>query len=170
MISPKCLAPARIQFFASSLIFWNRAISITDLLFSSGDVPFFPNLPGQQGDGRFRPLGWVVGAFIIACCQCASTVCRLAPKSWTKEGQESHEAAACQIRLEYLHSNRMCLAVSPRLLHSWHKGSWGHPLIARRSEVHSLFCTTSHGKNLHFGGTHVLQTRLSKEQGVEPMN
>jgi hypothetical protein len=62
------------------------------------------------------------------------------------------------------------LRIFSTTLHNWQSGSWGHPLVARRSVVQSMFWVASHEKFLHFGEAHASQMMLWLAEAIEPIN
>jgi len=65
-------------------------------------------------------------------------------------------AIRLHIFLVYLHSASRWSAVLGAWRHRGQDGECAHPLRCSRSDVQTLFCVTSHMKNLHLGGAYDL--------------
>ena len=148
---PKCLAPARTQFLASTLMPSSTVARIEDLFWNT--LAFLSFQTSQETS--------IISEEIVF-LRCPRPRIVLVHHSWIEEiptqsavsssGVSSQHLTTFQMRMKNLHWNIMCAAVSGSLLQSWHKLQFGHPRRCSRSAVQTLFLLMSHAKNLHLGG------------------
>jgi hypothetical protein len=94
-------------------------------------------------------------------------VSKLLQRLVSRSARPSQSFTPFHTLMEYLHLNMRCAADSGSLLQSWQGPQFGHPLLSRRSDVHTLFCRINQAKVLHFGGAQLFQTAgIMKEFGA----
>lgn len=169
MITPKFLAPAATQVKASDLIFARRTVG--GALLSWKIQAFLSFQMVQEVTSvrvaitfRFEMIeseGFVHQS-LMERAKCQMEVSMLL--SW------SHSLIIPQSLTEYLHLNMRCSMDSCSRLHRGQSPQLGHPRLANRSAVQTLFCIANHAKKLTFGGAQAFQTVSSIGERRRPKN